>query len=133
VLDKYPTQVKIVYKHFPLQAHRLSPTASLAAAAAQDQGKFWQYHDLIFDNFRTLTPQKFKEFAEQLHLDMPRFESYMNSQAAKDKVIQDMTIGREIGVVGTPTIYINGRQLRERTIEGISKLVDPIIKKGAKP
>lgn len=129
VLDLYPDSVKIVYKNFPLNMHRFSPTASLAAVAAQEQGKFWQYHDLIFENFRTLSNEKFEEFAKELNLNMPLFNKYMNSKEAKDKVLKDMAIGREIGVSGTPSIFINGRRLRKRSIAGFQKLIDPLLHK----
>jgi protein-disulfide isomerase len=129
VLNKYPDHVKIVFKHFPLSSHRFAATAALASVAAQEQGKFWQYHDLIFENFRELNDQKFIEFAQKLELNLPLFTKSMNSQKVKDKVIKDYNDGREVGVTGTPAVFINGRRLRDRSFDGFQKLIDKEIKK----
>ncbi len=124
VLNKYPENVKIVFKHFPLNGHRFAATAALAAVAAQEQGKFWQYHDLLFENYRELSDEKFNEFATELALNLPLFNKSMNSQEAKDKVIKDHSDGREAGVTGTPTVFINGKKLRQRSLEGFQKLIE---------
>lgn len=129
VLEQYPDQVKIVFKHFPLGSHRFAANAALAATAAQEQGKFWQYHDLLFENFRELNNDSFTKFAQQLGLNMPMFSNYMSSQAAKDKVIKDHSNGREAGVGGTPAVFINGRRLRQKTLPGFQKLIDQELKK----
>lgn len=128
VLNKYPENVKIVFKHFPLGNHRFAANAALASVAAQEQGKFWQYHDLIFENFRNLSNEKFAEFAGKLDLNMPLFNKSLNSQEAKDKVIKDHGDGVTAGVTGTPSVFINGKKLRDRTIEGFQKLIDAELK-----
>ena len=104
--------------------HRFSATASLAAFAAQQQGKFWQYHDLIFANYQSLSLQKFRDFARQLKLNMPQFQKDMNSNEAKQLVSRDFQEGKAVKVTGTPTIFINGRRLRERNLAAIQKIID---------
>ncbi len=128
MLEQNPDTVKIVYKNFPLRMHRFSATASLAAFAAQQQGKFWQYHDLIFANYQSLSLQKFTDFAQKLNLNMPQFQKDMNSNQAKQRVSRDFQEGRVLKVLGTPTIFINGRRLRERNITNIQKIINEELK-----
>ncbi len=108
--------------------HRFSAPAALAALAAQKQGKFWQYHDLIFDNYRDLSIEKFTDFAKQLNLNIPQFQKDMASDETKRQVALDFQEGRKLKVTGTPTIFINGRLLRGRSIENIQKLIDEELK-----
>lgn len=129
LLEKYPNSLKIVYKYFPLPNHQFSGLAAVAAVAAGKQGKFWQYHDLIYANFDSLTPEKINQFAEKLGLNMPQFQKDMNSQEAKDRVIRDLEEGRAAGVLGTPTLFLNGRMIRNHSLAGIEKMIDETRKK----
>ncbi len=124
MLDKYSDNVKIVFKHFPLSSHRFAANAALASVAAHEQGKFWQYHDMIFENMKELTNEKFTVFAQKLGLNMPLFKKVMNAQETKNFVIKDHSSGREAGVTGTPSVFINGKKLRKRTFAGFQKLID---------
>jgi protein-disulfide isomerase len=128
VLEQNPENVKIVYKNFPLNMHRFSAAAALAATAAQKQGKFWQYHDLIFENFRDLSIEKFTDFAKQLNLNLPQFKKDMDADETKQQVGRDFQEGRKLKVTGTPTIFINGRLLRKRSLESIQKIIDEELK-----
>jgi protein-disulfide isomerase len=129
VLDKYSDDVKIVFKHFPLGNHRFAATAALASVAAHEQGKFWQYHDLIFENMKELTNDKFAVFAKKIGLNMPLFTKAMNAKATKDIVIKDHSSGRDAGVTGTPAVFINGIKLRKRSFEGFQKLINAELKR----
>ncbi len=129
ILDKNPATVKIVYKNFPLNIHRYAAAAALAAAAADMQGKFWQYHDLIFENYQNLSIEKLISFASQLDLNIPEFKKYMNSNAAKIKVGRDYEEGRRLKVTGTPTIFVDGRLVRERNFDNIQKMIDEELQK----
>lgn len=124
ILEKNPDKVKIVFKNFPLAFHKNAPAAALAALAAQQQGKFWEYHDRLFENQKHLTPEKFIEIAKELQLDIPRFEQDMNSNELKQKLAQDMQDGRQAGVRGTPTIFINGRRLKKRSVPDMQRMID---------
>lgn len=129
LLEKYPTSIKIVYKYYPLPNHQFAGAAAVGAWAAQQQGKFWQYHDLVYANFRDLTMEKLTGFAEQLGLNMPQFQQQMNSQEAKDKVIRDIQEGQAAGTTATPTVYVNGRLARDRTEAHLQKMIDESLKK----
>jgi protein-disulfide isomerase len=129
LLEKNPNSIKIVYKFFPLPNHQFAGAAAVAAWAAHQQGKFWQYHDLVFANFRDLTMDKLTQFAEKLGLNMPQFQQQMNSQEAKDKVIHDLQEGQQSGVTGTPTVFINGRMVRDRSLDAMQKMINEALKK----
>ena len=129
LLEKNPTSLKIVYKFNPLPNHQFAGAASVAAYAAQQQGKFWQYHDLVYADLRDLTLEKLTQFAEKLGLNMPQFQQQMNSQEAKDKVMKDLQEGRDAGVTGTPAVFLNGRLVRDRSPESFQKMIDEALKK----
>lgn len=128
-LDAYPTQAKFVYKHFPLTSiHPQAMGASQAAIAAQKQGKFWEMHELLFKNQRQLGEDKLKEYAKELGLDVAKFEADLNSDEVKKAVQADMRLAQKAGVRGTPTIFVNGKLLRNRSIAGFKEMIDPMLK-----
>lgn len=129
LLEKNPKSIKIVYKYYPLPNHQFAGAAAVAAYAAHNQGKFWQYHDLLYADFRDLNMDKIQQFAEKLGLNMSQFQAQMNSQEAKDRVIRDLQEGKEAGISGTPSVFVNGRLARERTPEALQKLIDESLKK----
>lgn len=100
---------KLVFKHFPLPQHPLAELAARASIAAQNQGKFWEYHDLIFENQHRLDEASFERFARELGLDLRRFREDFESEAVKARVTEDRREGIEAGVQGTPAIFVNGR------------------------
>jgi protein-disulfide isomerase len=130
ILETFPNDVKLVYKDFPLSFHKYAKDAAKAARAAGEQGKFWEMHDLIFENFSTLSEEKFKEFAKKLNLNMDKFLKDFKSDKY-DKLIQaDINLGRSIGVTGTPTLFINGKRVRNRSFEALKSTIEGYLKKG---
>ena len=130
-LQAYPTQARFVYKHFPLTAnHPQALPAALAAAAAQKQGKFWEMHEILFANQRALSPEQIDGYAKKIGLDMKRFKADMDSDAVKEQVEADRRLARRAGVRGTPTVFVNGRLLQDRTVDGFRALIDPMLKPG---
>lgn len=124
VLKKYPEQVKLVFKNFPLPMHRYSRTAALAGLAAQKQGKFWPLHDLMFANYQQLNPARIMELAKSLDLDMARFEKDLKDPVLVQRIDSDIQEGKQIGVHGTPTLFINGRRVQQRSVEALSAMID---------
>ena len=120
----YPDTVKIVFKHFPLRNHRFASLAALAAIAAQQQGKFWEFHDQLFLLQKEIDQDKIVEVAQNLGLDMKKFTSDVGGDFAKNQLTKDMSDGRAAGVRGTPTVFINGRQPDKLDFPGIQKVVD---------
>jgi len=133
VLDKYPTSVKVVYKHFPLiSIHKEAFPAALAAMAAAEQGKFWEYHDELFINQNSLSSQKYLEIAKDLGLDLKKFSLDMMRPSLRQKIEQDIEDAKKAGVTGTPTLFVNGRKVKKRDFEALSKLIDEELAEGQK-
>lgn len=125
VLQAYPNDVNYVYKQFPLTTiHPQAMPASKAALAAGKQGKFWEMHALIFENYRQLSPEKLKELAQKLNLDMAKFEADMNSPAVQAEIDEEMKQARAADVTGTPTIFVNGKRLMNRSFDGFKQAID---------
>jgi protein-disulfide isomerase len=132
VLTAYPQQVQLVYKHFPLSMHKFANAAAVASIAARNQGKFWPMHDQLFANYKKLNTTLIRELAESVGLDMPRFDQDIANPALQQEVAADMQLGGKAGVRGTPAVYINGIQLKDRSIKGFKKMIDAELKKVAK-
>jgi protein-disulfide isomerase len=128
VLEKYPKDVKVVYKHFPLRNHKQARPAAVASMAAHQQGKFWEYHDKIFADYRNLNDKKFVEFAEALGLDMDRFTKSLKDPRILNIINNDMREAQKAGVRGTPTIFVNGKRLKDRSLRGFSAMIDKELK-----
>ncbi|HEY5673217.1 MAG TPA: thioredoxin domain-containing protein [Malonomonas sp.] len=123
VLASYPEQVKLVYKNFPLSMHQHAVAAAIAGLAAEKQGKFWPLHDLLFDNYNQLNPEKIQQLAKQAGLDMVRFEQDRSDPQLAQQVNLDMQQGQQLGVRGTPTIFVNGRRLPQRSKAAFDQLI----------
>jgi len=124
VLEKNPGTVKIVYKNFPLRNHRYAAEAAMAALAAGDQGKFWEFHDRLFENYNRIDDQKIRDIARELGFNMDAFEKQMTDSKTVSRVRQDIQDGSRAGVKGTPTVFVNGRHLRNRSLKGFQDMID---------
>jgi protein-disulfide isomerase len=112
VLTAYPAEVQLVYRHFPIdRLHLQARLAAQAAECAVAEGRFWDYHDRLFDQTDLSSTQQLKELALELSLDLPTFERCLNEEWARTRVAQDVEAGTRAGVSGTPTFFINGRLL----------------------
>ena len=129
VLEKNPNQVKLVFKNFPLRNHKFAMPAAIAALAAEKQGKFWEFHDLLFKDYNRLNEQKIKEIAQQLNLDMEKFEKDRKDPRIRAMINRELSEGNRAGVRGTPTVFINGRLLRNRNPAGFQELIEKALKK----
>jgi thiol-disulfide isomerase/thioredoxin len=123
VLQKHQGRVKIVFKNFPLRNHRFAMAASAAALAGHKQGRFWEFHDLLFQKVDRLSNETIQETASQLGLDMERFKKDMQSEEVMALIRQDMSDGAEAGVAGTPSVFVNGRLLRDRSLQGFDSVI----------
>ena len=104
-------KLSFVFRNFPLtEIHQHALPAALAAEAAGKQGKFWDMHDVLYENQNYLGNAALLEYAEQLGLDRQQFENDFSSQACMDKVQADFESGVRSGVNGTPSLYINGQK-----------------------
>jgi protein-disulfide isomerase len=110
-MTTYGDQVRLVFRDYPLGNHKRAMPAAEAALCAKDQGKFWEYHDKIFENQRTLEDADLKRFATELALDTDSFNTCLDSGKFRSEIMQDMREGERVGVTGTPAFFINGRFL----------------------
>lgn len=125
VLETYPKDVRLVYKQFPLTTiHPQAMPAAKAALAAGRQGKYWEMHSLLFENQRQLGPDKFTEFAEKLQLDVPQFQKDMESPEVLAQINREMQDGKAADVTGTPTIFVNGKRLMNRSFDGFKQMIE---------
>lgn len=126
-------RVRLRFVHFPLNIHPNAPTAHLAAACANEQGRFWDMHDLIYDSqsewARSNRPDRvMRELAQRARLDMDRYGSCMSEQRAWPQVLADKALGDSIGIDGTPTFALNGRVIQTPTsLTEWRRLVDSVV------
>src|SRR5919205_267132 len=116
VMKDYDDRVHFIFRHYPLSMHKYAFLAARAAEAAGQQGKFWEMHDLIYDNQKewseAMEPRvQFESYATRLGLDVQRFKADMERQDLADRIKADFMRGTSLGVKGTPTVYLNGREL----------------------
>ena len=110
LLGQFADRVRLVYRHFPLEeVHPHALLAAQAAEAAGGQGKFWQMHDLLFENQRHLKLRQLRGHAERLELDMTRFNTEMDDEIHLQRVREHVEGGNRSGVRATPTFFINGQ------------------------
>ena len=124
VLEKYPNKVKVVFKHYPIRNHRNARMASAASIAADKRGKFWEFHDKLFENHRKLSPDKIREIAKSFEFDEAEFRQDMLSIEADTRINRDIRDAKLAGVSGTPTIFVNGRKINRRTLQAFQAAIN---------
>ena len=126
LLADYKDKVKLVFRDFPVpSSHPGAPKAHAAARCANAQGKFWEYHDLLFERSPQHAPADLKRYAEELKLDTKAFADCVDGARYDGDVAADMQEGDRLGVTGTPTFFINGVQLvGALPIEHFKRLID---------
>jgi protein-disulfide isomerase len=129
VLERYPDEVKIVFKNFPVRSHKFAEKAAAAALAADRYGNFWEFHDLLFKNYNKLNDQIIQGIALGLGLDPREFQFAMKDPTLTKIIQRDVQDGRKVAVRGTPTIFINGRRLKDRSLKGFQAAIDKQLQK----
>jgi protein-disulfide isomerase len=125
LLLKFPEQLRFAFRHFPLEG--VHPHAELAAEAAEcagAQGRFWQMHDLLFENQRNLQRSHLVDYADNLQLDMARFTSELDDHVHLQRVREHLASGNESGVRSTPAFFVNG-QIQDVSY-GLNQLVEAV-------
>jgi protein-disulfide isomerase len=128
---EYGEQLRFVFRQYPLQMHKHAFVAADAAEAAGLQGRFWEMHDMLYQNQLSWSAAEdvrpvFIQYAKMLGLDVDRFTRDMDSPEVAARVLADSQRGKSVGVEGTPTVFLNGRQLRPEvvTLEGLRMALD---------
>lgn len=112
LLQSYPGKIRLVFKHLPLPMHKNAGSAARAAIAAQAQGKFWEMHDRIFENQRSLDAASLEKLARELKLDLKRFNRDSQASSAQSRMIEDMSTASRLGVRSTPSFFMNGAMVK---------------------
>ncbi len=131
--EQYGGKVKMAFKHQPLPFHQNAHLAAVASMAANEQGKFWEYHDKLFANQQALDRASLERYASELGLKMDKFKAALDSKKFDAQISADSAEGSRAGVSGTPTFFINGRQLvGVQPIESFKAIIDDELKKSGK-
>ena len=130
LLKQYPNEVKLVYKNYPIASHKYAVDAAMAALAAGLQGKFWEFHDELYKNYNRLNDQKVQDIVVQLGLNETKFNQDKKSPQLAARVQRDWEDGKQIGIRGTPTLFINGKKVRNHSIKNLQALIDEQLKAG---
>jgi protein-disulfide isomerase len=109
--ETYGNKVKLAFKHQPLPFHQNAKLAAMASMAAHEQGKFWEMHDKMFANQQALDRASLERYAQEIGLDMGKFKAALDSNKYDAYVTADSNEGMRVGANGTPTFFINGRQI----------------------
>jgi protein-disulfide isomerase len=131
VLEKYPDDVKYVFKHFPLNNHKFAMPAAVAALAAERQGKFWEFHDKLYESYNRLSQQKIQAISKELGLDAAQFEKDKKDPRLTAMINRDRSEGIKAGVTGTPAVFLNGKLLRNRRMAGFQAAIEKELQKRA--
>lgn len=115
--EEYAGRLRIVVRHFPLVGHKNAMNAAMAAEAAGQQGKYWEMHEALFANQETwglkqfANSELFEVYAEELDLDLEQFRTDRSSQVVRDRIERDKSSGRQLGVNGTPSFFLDGEKI----------------------
>lgn len=111
LVERFPGQVRVVFKFYPLASHKNGEPAARAAYAGFNQGKFWQAHDALFDSQGRLESADLEKIAKGLELDVPKWRADLGSAEATDRIKKDKELADSLGLEGTPMIFIDGREV----------------------
>jgi protein-disulfide isomerase len=131
VVKESGDKVRLVARDFPLNIHAEAFKAAEAAEAAREQGKYWEYVQVLMQNQSALSVEKLKGYATQLGLDRTRFDAALDSRKFADMVQSDVDDGIKLGLKGTPSLFINGRRVTAKTYEELKESVDAALKSPA--
>lgn len=134
ILTDYQGKVTYVFRHFPLPMHKNATLAAIAAEAAGEQGKFFEYHDLLFDNQKAWenagdAKKIFVSYAQRLQLDMAKFNEALDKKMNAERIQADQDAGIALGVNSTPTFFINGEKITGvLQYSDFKQKIDPLLK-----
>jgi protein-disulfide isomerase len=128
VINEMGPKVRLVVRDFPLEMHQYAQKAAEAAEAARAQGKYWEYAAVLFQHQTELQVDKLKEYASQVGLDRTKFDKALDSGQYVDQVKRDLKEGTDLGVNSTPSIFVNGRKVQDKTAEGLKAAIEAAMK-----
>lgn len=132
LLELYPSQVRWVFKHFPLRVRRPErDVAHLASLAAEGQGKFWPMHDLLFRAKPPVGRDEVMRMAAELNLDEAQFVQALDNRDLRAAILRDVELARRLHVTVTPTAFVNGRRVvGARPLRDLRRIVEDELREG---
>ena len=125
IKSTYGKKVKVVFMQQPLSFHSKARPAALASLAAHQQGKFWEMHDMLFENNKALDPPDFERYAKDLGLNMKKFKKAMTDPKLDAQVTRNQAVAKKVGATGTPSSYVNGYKIRgARPFPAFKEIID---------
>jgi len=128
VLKKYDGKVNLVIKHYPLRSHKFARKLSLAALAADRQGKYKEMTDLFYEK-KKIDDTTILQYAQEIGLDMETFNNDIKDPALQRLLSEDVKLSQKVRVRSVPSLFVNGRVAKNRTVEALSQLIDKELKK----
>ncbi|NUN16608.1 MAG: thioredoxin domain-containing protein, partial [Myxococcales bacterium] len=126
--------VRFIFRQFPLSFHQEAMPAAVASLEAHAQGKFWEFHDLLFQNQKELSRATIEKLAGDAGLDVAAVKAALDENRRKEQAEADMKLGEEVGVQGTPSMFVGGERVQNPgDVEAISKMIDEALAKAATP
>ena len=131
ILKEYQGKIRWIVRDFPLSFHNRAKPAAIAARCAKEQGKYWEMYDELFKNQRALGDADFKKYAQNIKLDIKKYDDCVAKPGKIDEVIEsNLRSGERLGVTGTPAFFINGRRLSGALpYEEFKKVIDSELSK----
>lgn len=130
IKKKYGDKVQFVFRQFPLSFHKQAHLAAQASMEAAKQGKFWEFHDKLFENQRELERPQLEKYAKEVGLNMAQFKAALDKETHKEAVDADFELGKTVNVNGTPTMFLNGERIANPTdVAALSKSIDDALAK----
>lgn len=131
IMKKYEGKVRMAFRDFPLDFHENAGRASEAAHCANEQGKFWEYHDRLFENQSKLSEKDLVEHAKEIQIDAAALEKCLKSGKYKDEVARHYKAGAALGVNGTPAVFVNGVLLSgAQPLRAFTDIIDSFLRRG---
>lgn len=128
LVKEYGVKVRLIARDFPLIQHTEAFKAAEAAEAAREQGKYWEYVEVLLRNQSALEVAKLKDYASELKLDRARFDQALASGKFADTVQRDIQDGLKLGIDSTPTIFINGRRVADKSYDALKAIIDTALR-----
>ena len=128
LVKEYGDQVRLVARDFPLSQHTDALKAAEAAEAAREQGKYWEYAAILMRNQTALSPAKLKDYASEISLDREMFDRALESGKFAAQIQRDIEDGTKLGIEGTPTVFINGRRVSDRSYDALKANIEAALK-----
>jgi len=128
LFEKYSDKILFEFRHFPLAQHPFAFEAAAAAECAADQGKFWEFIDVNYENQEQMNSSAFREWGKTLGLDAALFDRCIKSKIKSETINADQADGKKQNVQGTPSFFVNGARVPYNSLQAVTDTIDQVLK-----